>query len=54
MMFTRTFFRNALSFIAILAVGFVVLFAAEYLYQKAQEDEVDVYSDCITDSGDAC
>lgn len=56
-MFNRTFFKNTLSFISILAVGFVVLFLAEYFLQKAGSDsldDVEVYSDCITDTGEAC
>jgi len=57
MMFNRTFFRNALSFIAILTVGFAVLFVAEYFLERHEaniSENVDVYSDCITNTGDPC
>lgn len=56
-MFNRTFFRNALFFVVILAVGFAILFAAEYFRAKTLSETkngIEVYSDCITDTGDPC
>lgn len=55
-MFNRTFFRNTISFVIILAVGFLILFGAEYFRAKTAgaPDNLEVESDCITSTGEPC
>ncbi len=52
----RTFIRNTVSFLIVLAVSFFLLVAGEYFRARAVADDanLELYSTCITSSGEAC
>ncbi len=61
----KTFFRNTVSFLAVLAVSFLILVAGEYVRTHKTPDEEEArtitvdetfqsYSGCITASGEPC
>lgn len=52
----HTFVKNAISFLVVLLVSFVVLVTAEYFRAKKVTDEGhrESYSGCITNTGEVC